>query len=159
MTEKEYNICVDLFADNVYRFLLKHIRCSDYAKDIMQDSFLKLWERREEIGFEKSKSYVFTIAYHNMIDQFRKIEISKKEVSHDREIKNTYSDAKEILNSALETLPSIQKSAILLRDYEGYSYAEISEILNISLKKVKVYIFRARKTLKEYIVSIDNIID
>jgi len=57
----------------------------------------------------------------------------------------------KVLNDALDKLPEVQKTVVLLRDYEGYNYAEIAEITNLSESQVKVYIFRARQTLKEYI--------
>ena len=69
-----------------------------------------------------------------------------------------YSDLKEILNEALNQLPEIQRSVIMLRDYEGYSYEEIGEITSLKEAQVKVYIFRGRKFLKEYIGSIEAVI-
>jgi RNA polymerase sigma factor (sigma-70 family) len=71
---------------------------------------------------------------------------------------NQYSDLNEILHEALETLPERQKSVVLLRDYEGYSYQEIGEITSMSESQVKVYIFRARKALKTHIGSIEAVI-
>ena len=62
-----------------------------------------------------------------------------------------YSDLKEILNRGLDQLPEIQKTVLLLRDYEGYDYAEIGSITNLNESQVKVYIFRARTFLKNYI--------
>jgi RNA polymerase sigma-70 factor (ECF subfamily) len=67
-------------------------------------------------------------------------------------------DLKSILNSAIQKLPEIQRSVIMLRDYEGYDYAEIGNITGLNESQVKVYIFRARQTLKNYLVSIENII-
>ncbi|MFN3343931.1 MAG: RNA polymerase sigma factor, partial [Flavobacteriales bacterium] len=69
-----------------------------------------------------------------------------------------YSDLKEILNEALQKLPEIQRSVVMLRDYEGYNYEEIGEITNLNESQVKVYIFRARKFLKEYIGSMEAVI-
>lgn len=158
MTEKEFNNCVDSFADNVYRFLLKHTKDVDFAKDVVQETFTRLWEKRDDVDFFKSKSYIFTTAYHKLIDDIRHNAFMVNEFKVEREISHHYSDIKDILNMALETLPQIQRSAILLRDYEGYSYDEIGDILNLSQQQVKVYIFRARTTLKTYIGSIDNII-
>jgi RNA polymerase sigma-70 factor (ECF subfamily) len=66
---------------------------------------------------------------------------------------NDYSDLKEILDMAVGKLPEIQRSVILLRDYEGYSYEEIGNITNLKESQVKVYIYRARVFLKKYIVS------
>ena len=63
-------------------------------------------------------------------------------------------ELKEILDMCLERLPETQKSIILLRDIEGYSYSDIGEILNLSESQVKVYLFRARKKIKDYIKDI-----
>ncbi len=70
---------------------------------------------------------------------------------------NHYSDLKEILNEALTKLPEIQRSVILLRDYEGYNYSEIGEITGLNESQVKVYIFRARGFLKNYIGAMENV--
>ena len=75
-------------------------------------------------------------------------------VSHNKQ----YTDLKEILNEALSKLPDIQRSVVLLRDYEGYSYTEIAEIAGLSESQVKVYIFRARTFLKNYIGSIEKVV-
>jgi RNA polymerase sigma-70 factor (ECF subfamily) len=64
----------------------------------------------------------------------------------------------EVLHEALEKLPQIQKSVIMLRDYEGYSYEEIGEICKLNESQVKVYIFRARKALKDYIVKMELVV-
>src|SRR6201986_2011208 len=73
MTEKEYNECVTLYADNVYRFILKNLRHEDDARDVVQSAFEKLWKNRGGVDTVKSKSYLFTIAYHQMIDHLRKV--------------------------------------------------------------------------------------
>lgn len=154
MNLQEYNNCVEAHADGVYRFILKQIKDKDAAKDIVQDTFEKIWRKVDTIEAEKAKSYLFTAAYHTMIDYTRKqkkqtdfSEVNFNEHSHTKQ----YSDLKEILNQALDQLPEVQKSVILLRDYEGYDYAEIGKITNLTESQVKVYIFRARTFLKNYI--------
>lgn len=69
-----------------------------------------------------------------------------------------YSDLKEVLNEALNKLPEVQRSVVMLRDYEGYSYEEIGNIMELNESQVKVYIFRARTFLKNYIGSLDKVI-
>lgn len=161
MTTAEYNACVDEHSDNVYRFILKNIKDEDKAKDIVQESFTKMWIKVEDIDYKKSRSYLFSTAYHTMIDMIRK---DKKQGEMDEKSFNEhfterqYSDASEILSKAVEKLPEIQKNVLLLRDYEGYSYEEIGEITNLNESQVKVYIFRARKFLKNYIGSLDKVI-
>jgi RNA polymerase sigma-70 factor (ECF subfamily) len=63
------------------------------------------------------------------------------------------SDLNEILHRALEKLPAAQRSVILLRDYEGYSYREIADITGLSEAQVKTYIFRGRAALRNYLVK------
>jgi RNA polymerase sigma factor (sigma-70 family) len=152
---------VDRHADGVFRFVLKHIKDKDVSKDIVQDAFEKMWRKIETIDPAKSKTYLFTTAYHTMVDYIRKgsrqtrfEEVRFEEQSHSQQ----YSDLKEVLNRGLEQLPEIQKTVLLLRDYEGYSYAEIGEIARISENQVKVYIFRARSFLKNYLVNINTLI-
>ncbi len=161
MTIREYNSCVDDFSDGVYRFILKNLKETEVSHDIVQDSFMKLWIKRKEVKSAKGKSYLFTTAYHTMIDYIRK---NSRNISIDNleninsETYNSYSDLKEILNIAIEKLPEIQRSVIMLRDYEGYSYEEIGEITNLSESQVKVYIYRARLFLKKFIVSPELVI-
>lgn len=161
MTTAQYNQCVDDFSDGVYRFILKNIGDEDKARDIVQDSFEKMWRKAEEINFAKARSYLFTTAYHTMIDAIRKDrhqepidENTFVEQSHS----NEYSGLKEILEEALSRLVPIQRSVILLRDYEGYSYQEIGEITGLSESQVKVYIYRARVFLKNYIRRLDIVL-
>ena len=63
-----------------------------------------------------------------------------------------------VVDEALSKLPEIQKNVVLLRDYEGYDYAEIGNITGLSESQVKVYIFRARQTLKDYLVGVEKVI-
>jgi RNA polymerase sigma-70 factor (ECF subfamily) len=67
-------------------------------------------------------------------------------------------DTKAILEKALNELPPVQKSILLLRDLEGYEYKEIGEILGISEAQVKVYLFRARQKVKNYIKELTNVL-
>jgi RNA polymerase sigma-70 factor (ECF subfamily) len=161
MNIEEYNTTVDLYSDGVYRFILKNIKNEEKAKDIVQDTYEKLWINAGNVNFQKVKSYVFTTAYHTMIDLIRKEKrmtdfenVREERYSHNKQ----YSDLGELLNQGLNNLNEIQRSVILLRDYEGYSYKEIGEITGLSEPQVKVYIFRARVYLKEFIGSMDTVI-
>ncbi len=72
MTVEDYNDCVKNYADGLYRFMLKSTRQVEDARDLVQSSFEKLWIHRAEVNVLTSKSYLFTIAYHKMIDLGRK---------------------------------------------------------------------------------------
>jgi len=161
MTVKDYNLCVDQYADAVFRFILKNIQDEEKARDVVQDTFERLWVNAKKVDGKKAKSYLFTTAYHAMIDQIRK---DKRQTDFDKvdpvsySHNEQYSDLKEILNEAIEKLPPDQKSVVMLRDYEGYSYNEISEITDLSEAQVKVYIYRARVFLKNYIGSMEKVV-
>src|SRR4026209_919193 len=73
MTEREYNECVTSYADNVYRFILKNLRHEEDARDVVQTALEKMWRNRAEVDAQKCKSYLFTVAYHQMIDHIRKV--------------------------------------------------------------------------------------
>ena len=161
MTVADYNRSVDQFSDPVFRFVLKNIQDKEKARDVVQDTFEKLWVNHDRVDGEKVKSWIFTTAYRTMIDQIRKDKkqgdfenVDQGKYAHDEQ----YSDLKEILNEAITRLPADQKSVLMLRDYEGYSYKEIAEICNLSEPQVKVYIYRARVFLKNYIGSIETVV-
>ncbi|MEX2596520.1 MAG: RNA polymerase sigma factor [Salibacteraceae bacterium] len=160
MNVTTYNTIVDQWADALYRFALSLCRDDERSKDAVQDAFVKLWERKDQVNQHKVKSYLFTTVHHKIIDGFRRDQrhqgiddtpINDSTLQHNH-------DVQEVLHRALNTLPEMQKSVILLRDYEGYNYDEIAEITGLSLSQVKVYIFRGRQKLKTYIGSIESII-
>ncbi len=72
MTVDEYNRCVDLYADSLYRFILKNVKDKDKAKDIVQDTYEKMWVKVSETAAKNAKSYIFTTAYRTMIDYLPK---------------------------------------------------------------------------------------
>lgn len=161
MTRKEYNGCVDKHADALYRFILKASHNKALADDIVQDSFLILWENVSEIAYEKAKAFLFTTGYRKMIDTYR-----HEQKNADFEFINPTHylseektpDLNDLLELALNKLSPIQKTVILLRDYENYSYKEIAEITNLSETQVKVYIFRARNFMRTFIGTPEVII-
>ncbi len=161
MTTKQYNICVNNFSDNVYRFILKSVKRADTAQDIVQDSFEKMWINKSSVSFEKAKSYLFTTAYRSMIDLIRRekkmFSTEDEQITEPSHTKQ-FSDINDVLRNAVDKLPKVQRSVVLLRDYEGYSYKEIAEITELSEQQVKVYIYRARVFLKSYIGRVENVI-
>jgi len=161
MTEKDYNECVREYADRVYRFVVKNLRHEEDARDVVQAAFEKLWNNRQQVDAARSKSYLFTVAYHQMIDHIRKVKkIQLKEsFSEETQVMDRPSNnLKKVLEKALATLNDLQRSLVLLKDYEGYSYDEIGQITGLSESQVKVYLHRARLQLRNYLVKPENIV-
>lgn len=161
MTVGEYNKCVDRFSDNVYRFVIKSLKDEDTSRDIVQESFMRLWENVSSAEFGKARSYIFTVAYHLIVDHTRhrkKYRDSEPVFDRLETPDRSFNNLNQILSDALDELNDTQRNLILLRDYEGYSYREIGEMTGLSESQVKVYIFRARVLVKNKIGSLDNII-
>jgi RNA polymerase sigma factor (sigma-70 family) len=161
MTEKEYNECVKMYADNVYRFILKNLKNEDDAKDVVQSSFEKMWINKETVENTKCKSFLFTVAYNSMIDHIRKNKrIVLKEDFGETALGSNFQtqNTKRILQEALSKLNERDRSLVMLKDYEGYNYVEIGEITGLNESQVKVYLHRARLQLREYLVKVENVI-
>ena len=160
MTEREYNDCVNQHADGVFRFIVKNLRHEEDARDIVQTAFEKLWRNRDAVEEQKSKSYLCTVAYNQMIDHIRKVKRIqlKEDFSTSARVEHQPSgDMKKALHDALNRLSETQKSLVMLKDYEGYSYEEIGRIMGLNKSQVKVYLHRARLTLRNYLVSPENV--
>jgi RNA polymerase sigma-70 factor (ECF subfamily) len=150
------------YADGVFRFILKNLKDSEEAQNIVQNTFEKVWVRCEDVIFEKAKSYIFTIAYREMIDAIR----AKKKFTDMENINednystaaSNYTGIKALVDKLVNKLPENQRTAIILRDYEGYDYKAIGEITGMTEAQVKINIFRARQFLKECIGKLEVLI-
>lgn len=157
MNTKSYNQAVKDFSDRLLRFILKNLNKDvETARDIVQNCYEALWKNKDNVSNEKIKSFLFQVAHNQVIDVYRKSgRMLYVEDYHENALITVASvnDHKEIMHRALTLLPTLQRSMILLKDYEGYSYTEIAEIINVTEGQVKINLFRARKRLKEIIQS------
>ena len=153
MRRQEYNRIVREQSGNLYGYAIRFLRNEEDAKDIVQDVFEKLWMHRKKVEPARAKSWMFTTAHNSMInlsnrkgriqlrDQIQEIESSRSEA--------LLFESNQVVERAISILPPIQRSVILLRDLQGYSYKDIGEILELSDAQVKVYLFRARNKIKK----------
>ena len=161
MEVNDYNACVHQWSDALFRFACKCTRHEEDARDVVQNAFEVLWQKRKDVAPEKGKAFLFQVAYRQAIDNYRKnARMTYKEELP--ELGNSYShgnpDLKRVLERALAQLDEKARALVLLKDYEGYSYEEIAKITDLSDSQVKVYLHRARKVLKEYLVRVENVI-
>jgi len=161
MTTPEYNQSVRELADGLYRFACKSIGDMEEAKDVVQQAFTILWEKREEVPPDKGKSYLYTVTYRKCMDVHRARErTTDTERIHENFLSTQpkTNDLKKILQKAMATLDQQSRNLVMLKDYEGYSYEEIGKITGLNATQVKVYLHRARQRLKTYLVSAENVI-
>ena len=158
MEVNEYNTCVKEWSDALFRFARKCTGQESDAHDVVQNSFEVLWQKKSEVSAAKAKAFLFQVAYRQSIDNYRK----QTRMTFVDVPEETYAphnpDLKKVLDRALAQLDEQSRALVLLKDYEGYRYEEIAQITGLNDSQVKVYLHRARKVLKEYLVSVENII-
>lgn len=118
---------------------------------------MKLWENRNKVDPAKVKSWLFTVAHNAMLNFLKKDKRTDSLENHplrEPSYEEKRFELQELIDKALATLPAVQRSLILLRDLEGYSYQDIAEMLDLSETQVKVYLFRARSRIKEKIMHL-----
>ena len=156
---------IDRFKDKLYRFSLKIVGNQFDAEDVLQELMIKIWKKREDYAeIENKEAWCMTVTRNLCIDKIRK----RKGDTYDITEYHTISDGsptpdiiaeeKESLSMVmrlLNELPDNQKEIIHLRDVEGYTYKEISEIINLSEEQVKVNLYRARQKFKEKLKTLN----
>lgn len=156
LTDKEYNKAIDLWADAAYRFARRCCNDDERCRDAVQDAFASMWEHRDEVRNDTGKSYLLTMVHNRLMSVLRHERVLNTAPPPIEETTppDEGFDVRDAIELALRTLPPLQQQCLQLRDVEGYSYKEISNILNISDQQVQVYIYRARvalqKKLKEF---------
>ena len=158
MTQKEYNNGVKLWADDVYRFAVSCGGDSELSKDAVQEAYATLWEQREKVVVEKGKSFLLSVVHNQLMSHHRHVQVHQQAVpflQEDETVKpDERFDLQEVLHKALERLPQVQRTAVVMKDVEGYSCKEIAEMLKLSEKQVSVYLFRARVTMKKLLIAL-----
>jgi RNA polymerase sigma-70 factor (ECF subfamily) len=153
------------YKNPVYHFALRLCRSPHEAQDIAQEVFLKVHQYRlSYVPTAKFSTWIFTICHNACISSLRKSKWlvfwprQKDDPDELIDYESPQSSAREIavandiasiVKENIQSLPFLQKEALVLREYENMDYAEIAKILGKPLGTVKILIYRARQTLKE----------
>lgn len=154
--------------DVLYRLALRITRGSNEAEDIVQETMIRVWNRRDRWQeIESIEAFSLTICRNLSLDWIRHHDLhehtSDDEAAElpDPKSRNPFehtleADRIEMVRRIVDSLPEKQRSCLQLRDFEGKSYKEVAEVLAISEEQVKVNIFRARQAIKQQFSKIDN---
>jgi RNA polymerase sigma factor (sigma-70 family) len=161
MSPEQFNQYVRTFTPHLLRFAKRVGGNVLQPEDILQECFEVLWKNRDQVNPESIRSFLFTIAHRRIVDSYRRHRPGSYFVEelHDKAATDVFaaSDDREQINTSLGMLPAQARELIVLRDLEGYSYEEIGDICQLTESQVKVYLFRARKKLKETILQLEAI--
>lgn len=153
--------------NQLYRLALRITLDSAEAEDIVQETLIKVWNKRGDWGkIDSMEAFCFTICRNMALDSI------KRRGSHNESLDTMPTDHADsavspsqhtierdqvrIVRGIVDSLPEKQRSCIQLRDFEGKTYKDIAKILGITEEQVKVNIFRARQTVKQRFLSLDG---
>ena len=157
--------------DTLFRLALRITLSREEAEDIVQDTLIKVWNRRDSWDtIESIEAFSLTICRNMALDRMRLHENRNTSLDVDNtsagsenpdSASNPYErtvqrEKVEIVRTLIDNLPEKQRSCMQLRDFEGKAYKEIAEVLGITEDQVKVNIFRARQTIKQQFQKYDN---
>ena len=152
--------------DTLFRLALRITFDRAEAEDVVQDTMIRVWNKREEwTQFGSIEAYCLTVAKNLAIDRSQKKEAQNVELTpemeEESEISGPYdqlvnNERMSIIHRLINELPEKQRLIMQLRDIEGESYKEIAKILNLTEEQVKVNLFRARQKVKQRYLEIDE---
>lgn len=140
---------------NVFSYCMRVLGSRDRAYDVFQETFMRFYQSAERIDhLENVRAYTLTICRNLCLNEKKRAQTQM--VEFDDTIYNPgaskeadRSEMMKLITMAMELLPHDMREAFVLREYDGLSYNEISEMLNIKLDTAKVRVFRARQKIKE----------
>ena len=153
--------------NELFRLALRITLNRAEAEDIVQDTLIKVWNRRYECeNIDSIEAFSLTVCRNLSLDRIKKkennndsledVKVAEPLASSNPQDRMIEEDKISLVKQIVDALPEKQRSCMQLRDFEGKSYKEIAEILEISEEQVKVNIFRARQTVKQKYLKLDN---
>ncbi len=154
----------DLYSAALLSKILRMVKDTDAAEEILQDVFLKVWNNRERINVDQSfKSWIYAIAINTIYDYYRKLSrdarLQQELINHFADLYQStdddfiYEQRRELLEQALQQLPPQRLAVFKLCKLEGKSYQEAAQELGISPSTVSNQLVQATKFLKNYIFN------
>ncbi len=167
MVAKEFKAKVLPVSNKILHFAVHFLKDEELAKDIVQDVFLKLWQKRESLAnIDNIEAYAMRMARNRCLDKIRAnkvipLDVESEKVlnkkAEDVQLKYELNETAGQIKKLIYQLPEIQRTVMLLRDIEQYSYDEIANMTDLKVNAIRVNISRARKKVRdEFLKTADN---
>jgi RNA polymerase sigma-70 factor, ECF subfamily len=147
--DDRFTALFQLYKNQAYQFAVAMLGDRDASGDIVQEVFVRLYTQlREGTAIVKPKSWLLTSMRNLCLNRLRD---SRKYVALDNLSlpSNPVVASHAALESALQSLDPASREAIILREYQGLSYAEIAEVTGLTVPAVRSLLYRARNGLRE----------
>lgn len=167
MVAKDFKTNVLPVSSKLFRFAANFLRNEDDARDVVQDIFLKLWQKKDGLDkIDNIEAFAMRMTRNRCLDVIRarkvapingEVEKYMKETATDVHLGVELSESASIIQNLIEKLPDVQRTVMLLRDIEQYSYDEIAEVTDLQINAIRVNLSRARKKVREeFFKTMDN---
>ena len=163
---KDFKTRILPIKDKLYRFALRIVEDESEAKDVVQEVFIKVWNKRMEMHrYANLEAWCMRLTRNLSIDKLRSkhrrvVPLEGRMVMAETNTtpyqKTAMKDTVDYVRQLMQGLPMKQKMVMQLRDIEGLTYQEIAQTLDISLSQVKVNLFRARKTIRQQLIKSES---
>lgn len=160
---KHFNKIYEKYHKQLYVFAIHYLKNKDLSKDVVQDIFLKLWEKRKDLDDELAlKSYLFTMTKNHVLNMIRKKKNKKKiAASLKKTITNKsrtttedevqLNEYKQLVQKALNEISPAKREVFKMRRYAGMTNAEVAKERNVSIYTVKTQFYHVNKFIREYL--------
>ncbi len=166
MVARDFKTSVLPISKKLLRFATHFLKDEDAAKDVVQDVFLKLWQKRNELAeIENMDAFAMRMTKNRCLDLLRAKRVVAIDAETDRKMKQETVDVHskvELSESAMQIkmligkLPDIQRTVMQMRDIEQLSYDEIAEATDLKVNAIRVNLSRARKKVRDEFLKINS---
>ena len=145
MTQKEFKDLFEMYFSKVRNYIYYRAGNTDVANDIAQETFLKIWEKRNSIRNDNLQGLIYKIAGDLFISHYRKQkrtfdffeQFTWKETGESPEDVMAFNELKQLYNKALNTMNEKQRTVFLMSRVENLKYNEMATALNLSVKAIE----------------------
>lgn len=166
MIARDFKTNILPVSKKLLRFATHFLKDEDEAKDVVQDVFLKLWQKRDELEkVENVEAYAMRMTRNRCLDVIRAAKTIPINAEIDRKIKEKtidvheqieYTESANQIKKLIDKLPDLQRRVMHMRDIQQFSYDEISEITDLQLNAIRVNLSRARKKVRDEFLKLNK---
>ena len=166
MIARDFKTNILPVSKKLLRFAIQFLKDEDDAKDVVQDVFLKLWQKRDELEkIENIEAFAMRMTRNRCLDIIRANKTIAINAETDRKIKEEtvdvhsqveFTESANQIKKLIENLPDLQRTIMYLRDIEQLSYDEIAETTELQLNAIRVNLSRARKKVRDEFLKMNE---